>query len=126
MEISGIVKHIYPVKQITEKFTKRDFIVTTDFDQQYPQDVIFQLVNTKTDLIEGYKAGNEIKIFFNLRGKSFAGNDGELKCFNNLDCYKIDGKKAYNAPAASSPQKHTLTPSELLNSPNGESDDTPF
>jgi hypothetical protein len=77
-------------QQVSEKFRKRDFVITDD-SSQYPQHISFQLAQDKVDLIDPYRVGDEIKVFFNLRGREWKSpKDGEVKCFNTIEAWKIE------------------------------------
>lgn len=86
MEFTGIVKEIFKTDQVSEKFRKREFVITNEGDK-YPQDVIFQLTQSRCELADKLKVGDEISVFFNLKGKKW--ND---RYFNSLEVWKINGK----------------------------------
>ena len=92
MEIIGTLKVKGNTQQVSEKFKKRD-IVITDNSSQYPQHIQFQLVNDKCNLIDQYPVGAEIKVHFNLRGKMWDSPQGETKYFNTLEAWRIEGVK---------------------------------
>ena len=87
METKGTIKVIKEVEQISEKFKKREFVITTD--GQYPQLISFQLAQDKCDLINDYKVGDQIEVSFNLRGREWINDSGTSKYFNTLDAWKI-------------------------------------
>ena len=87
METKGMIKVINEVKQVSEKFKIREFVITTD--GQYPQDISFQLAQDKCDLINDYKLGDQIEVAFNLRGREWINDSGTSKYFNTLDAWKI-------------------------------------
>lgn len=95
MELTEIIKVIGETVQISEKFTKRD-IVLTDNSSQYPQHISFQLTQDKTSLIDKYSVGNEIKVHFNLRGKEWTNPKGEKIYFNTLEVWRIEGAISSN------------------------------
>lgn len=88
MDITGRVIVINWEQKISEKFVKREFVIETG--DKYPQQLQFQLTQDKVDLIDPYKTGDEIKVFFNLRGRSWANNQGETKWFNALEAWKLE------------------------------------
>ncbi|MBT4205528.1 MAG: DUF3127 domain-containing protein, partial [Proteobacteria bacterium] len=47
MQLSGKLHAIFEVKQITERFQKRDFVVETIDNPTYPQLVILQLTGER-------------------------------------------------------------------------------
>lgn len=77
------------IDQVSEKFKKREFILTIK-DGQYEQHVSFQLTQDKCGLLDSYKVGDEIKVHFNLNGKAWTNPQGETKYFNSLTVWKIE------------------------------------
>jgi hypothetical protein len=82
LTIKGAIKLINEIKVISDKFSVREFVVTTG--DKYPQDIIFSTVNDKMDLIAPYKPGQEVEVSFNIRGKEFNG-----RYYNTLDVWKV-------------------------------------
>lgn len=90
MDITGILKVKNEAQQVSEKFKKREFVLT-DNSSQYPQHISFQLTQDKCNLIDQYKVGTEIKVHFNLRGREWTSPQGEVKYFNTLEAWRIEG-----------------------------------
>ena len=70
MELTGTLKVKSNEQQISEKFRKREFVIT-DNSSQYPQHIMFQLTQDKCSLLDSYNVGDEIKVYFNLRGREW-------------------------------------------------------
>lgn len=105
MEVTGLLKVKGNVQQVSDKFKKRDVVLTVDHNTNYPQHVSFQLTNDKCDLIESHSVGEELTFTFNLRGREWTSPQGEVKYFNTLEVWKIGkaGKgESKSAPASSS------------------------
>jgi hypothetical protein len=100
--IKGAIKLINEVKVISDKFSVREFVITTP-DAKYPQDIIFQLTNDKMDIIKPYGVGQEVEVSYNLRGREFNG-----RYYNTLDAWRVTGEAASNVQ------------------PQAEQDDLPF
>ena len=49
--LSGILKVKNDTQQVSEKFKKREFVVT-DASGMYPQDILFQLTQERTDQLD--------------------------------------------------------------------------
>lgn len=95
MEKSGTIKVIGEVKEISDKLSVRQFVVTT-LDEDYPQHLTFQLYGNKTALLDYISLGTGVIVKFNLKGKEWINKEtGEIKHFNTLDAYAIEftGKK---------------------------------
>jgi len=81
--IKGAIKLINPIKVISDNFSVREFVVTTP-DAKYPQDILFQTVNDKMDVLESLGAGQQVEVSYNVRGREFNG-----RYYNTLDAWKV-------------------------------------
>lgn len=90
MDITGILKVKGEAQQVSEKFRKREFVLS-DNSTQYPQHISFQLTQDKCSLIDQYNVGDEIKVHFNLRGREWTSPKNEVKYFNTLEAWRIEG-----------------------------------
>ena len=86
--------------KVSEKFTKRDVVVTTD--EQYPQDISVQFVQDKCELLDAYKVGDDVKIGINLRGREWVNPQGVAVYFNTIQGWNIS-KVGNSAPKAQAP-----------------------
>jgi hypothetical protein len=96
-KITGTLTVIKDTVQVSEKFSAREFVISTE-DDKYPQVISFQLVNDKTDIIEPYKLGTKVEVSFNLRGKSWTNPQGEVRYFNTLEAWRIENIGSAQAP----------------------------
>jgi hypothetical protein len=116
MELKGKVKVVYKTIQLSDKFSKRD-VVITDNSGMYPQDILFQLTQDKCNLLNGINVNDELTIHFNLRGREWTSPQGEVKYFNTLEAWRID--KGTQAPKQEQPvTQEMLAPKQ--------DDDLPF
>lgn len=83
---------------INDRFKKREFVVT-DEASQYPQDIMFQLTQDRTSLLDQFNEGDELNVYFNLRGREWTSPQGEVKYFNTLDAWKIEAGAAADMSA---------------------------
>ena len=83
--VKGAIKQINPIKFINDKFSVREFVITTG--DKYPQDIIFQTVNDKMDIIAPYGEGQVVEVYYNIRGRQV----GE-KFYNTLDAWRVQGE----------------------------------
>lgn len=65
------------------EWRKREFVIETD--EQYPKKVCFTLFNDKIDLMDGYAAGSDVEVSFNLESREYNG-----RYFHNINAWKID------------------------------------
>lgn len=88
-KVEGVLKHIGDTVVVSEKFSKREFVLTVPHDQ-YPQHVAFQLTQAKCDNINSYSVGQNVTVSFNLRGREWTSPQGEVKYFNTLEAWRIE------------------------------------
>ena len=86
--MKGKVKVVGSTVAISEKFSKREFVVVDDTNM-YPQDIMFQLTQDKCNIIDSLAIGDQVEVSFNLNGKEWVNPKGESKFFNTLDVWKI-------------------------------------
>lgn len=87
MKINGKVHFIGQEKKVSDKFKSRDLVLMTE--DKYPQPLIFQLSQDKTDLADNLKVGDGVEVSINLRGREWKSPSGEIKYFNTLDIWSI-------------------------------------
>ncbi len=122
MDITGILKTKSEEQQISDKFKKREFVLT-DNSSQYPQHISFQLTQDKCGLIDQYKIGDELKVHFNLRGREWTSPKGEIKYFNTLEAWRIEGNKGGSASSSSNESMNDVASTFTTAS---QEDDLPF
>lgn len=88
-EAVGTLYKVLPEQQVTERFRKREFVLSIQ-DGMYVQQVKFTLKQDRCSLIEGYTVGSELKVTFSLSGREVQGRDGEPIYFTSLDVWKIE------------------------------------
>ena len=88
MEITGKVKYISQDIKVSDSFTKRELVVTTD--EQYPQHVLINFVQDKCDLIDKLVIGDNVKVSINLRGREWVNPQGESKYFNDIQGWRVE------------------------------------
>jgi len=89
-KMKGVVKVIRQTQQVSDKFSKREFVVTDNSDDKYPQDIMFELTQDKTLLLDSVMEGQEVEVSFNLRGREWRSPSGDIKYFNTLNAFKVD------------------------------------
>lgn len=130
-KLNGIVKVVNPTVQVSEKFSKREFVVT-DASSMYPQDIMFQATQDKCALLDSIQQNDQVEVSFNLRGREWTSPQGEVKYFNTLEAWRIEKIGAGAAVAGipqSGPTAMTLDPVSIVSSQTNsvaEDDDLPF
>ena len=88
-ELTGKIKVLNDVKNISDTFKVREFVVTVDPEGQYPQHVTIQATNDKCDTLNTYTIGSDVTVHFNLRGRETT-KDGNTRYWNSLDMWRIE------------------------------------
>ncbi|CAN5163992.1 DUF3127 domain-containing protein [soil metagenome] len=123
MDIKGKIIEINNTVQVSDKFRKREFVVEYAENSQYPEYIKFELTQEKCDLLNGFNPGQEVEVYFNLKGRRWTDPKGETKYFNSLQAWKIQ-----NIQTKSQDDFKQSSPAEI-NSPwnsESESNDLPF
>lgn len=88
-KLKGTVKLIKDTVQVSDKFAKREFVINYS-ESMYPQDILFQSVQDKCSMLDGFSENEEVEVSFNLRGREWTSPQGEVKYFNSLDAWRIE------------------------------------
>lgn len=133
MEVTGKIKVVNPTQQVSASFKKRELVVTTD--EQYPQHIMIEFTQDKTDLLDQYRAGEDVKVSINLRGREWVSPQGETRYFNTIQGWRIERVQAgapeqqqyqqqpqYQQPQT--PPAQSFAPAQNFN--EEEHDDLPF
>jgi hypothetical protein len=102
MQITGIIKVKKDEQSVSEKFKKREFVLT-DNSSQYPQYISLQLTQDRCSLLDQVQVGENVVVHFNIRGREWTSPQGEIKYFNTLEAWKID-RMAGGASQSAAPE----------------------
>ena len=124
MEVLGTIKMIDETKTYGNNgFRKRELVVTTE--EQYPQHLLIEFIQDKTDLLNSFSIGQKVRININLRGREWTNPQGETKYFNSIQGWRIETleqEQPEGMPPA--PPMEAFEPADDLN--EEEFDDLPF
>ena len=125
MEVQGRIKMVGETQTFgSNGFRKREIVVTTE--EQYPQHIMVEFVQDKTDLLNNYQVGQQVKININLRGREWVNPQGETKYFNSIQGWRIEAVQSEasgdNLPPV--PPADAFEPAGDLN--EDDHDDLPF
>lgn len=123
MEITGRIKKVFDTQDITPSFKKRELVVTTQ--EQYPQDILIEFTQDKTDLLNAYQAGSEVKVSINIRGREWINPEGVAKYFNSIQGWRIENAVSAEQGSASGYADFAPAPPVDTLSNDGD-DDLPF
>jgi len=132
MEVVGTLKVKFETQKVSDRFTKRDFVLTTEASTPYPQHISFQITQDKCATLDQFNEGEEIKVQFNLRGREWKSPQGETKFFNTLEAWRIErlqgsnngGQSTQNTNQSSNTINTTASPVFTANT--DDNDDLPF
>ncbi len=125
-ELTGKLAVKYDIIQRTESFKIREFVVEKTEDiggRSITNYIKFQSIQDKTSIIDRFKEGDEIKVYFNIKGTKWE-KEGKTSFFTNLDAWRIEqvlpGKDAVH-------DNEYLEPLDTFSSNSSEAvDDLPF
>ena len=94
-----------------------------DIADQYPQS---EFVQDKSELLNNFQVGQQVKISINLRGREWVNPQGETKYFNSIQGWRIEAlqQEAGNADMPPVPPTDAFEPITDLN--EEDHDDLPF
>ena len=131
MEVTGTLKAKFDTQKVSDRFQKREFVLTTEANTPYPQHVSFQVTQDKCSLLDQFSEGEDLKIQFNLRGREWNGPQG-VKYFNTLEAWRIERITGGTAPSASNASSSqasapsAATPPPVFSANINDNDDLPF
>lgn len=125
MEVQGKIKMIGETQTFGNNgFRKREVVVTTE--EQYPQHLAIEFVQDKTELLNNYQVGQNVKISINLRGREWTNPQGEVKYFNSIQGWRIEALQPESNTEGMPPVPpvEAFEPADNLN--EEDHDDLPF
>lgn len=121
-ELSGKLEVIFDTVQRSSTFKTREFVVKTTEEgtgRTFESFIKFQCVQDRTDMLDKFKVGDEVKVYFNIRGTKWE-KDGRTNYITNLDAWRLEGLLK-NEHSDKEPAENTFS------SPAAEDiDDLPF
>lgn len=129
MEVTGTLKVKFDTQRVSDKFQKREFVLSTDTNTPYPQHVSFQVTQDKCAMMDSYNPGDELRVQFNLRGREWNGPQG-IKYFNTLEAWRIEkvsgGSQGGSNMTSSNNNMQEKSSAPVFNSSIEDNDDLPF
>ena len=121
MEIKGKVHEVSATVQVTDSLKKRELILEYIENPQYPEYLKFEAIQDRCNLLDNVKVGDDVEVFFNLRGRPWTDKTGKKTYFNSLQLWKLNTL----AGAGASTTPEYAAPSADI-SATAEDDDLPF
>jgi hypothetical protein len=124
-ELTGKLVAKMETMQRSETFKTREFVVEKSEDingRTITNYIKFQCVQDKTSMPDRFNLGDEIKVFFNIKGSRWS-RDGKEGYITNLDAWKMETIKMNNIVAPQAEGTYNDIPPV---SPSEQLDDLPF
>ena len=120
-EQTGTIKEIFDTQTFPSGFSKREFVITTD--DRYPQDIKFDCLKEKANLLDSFKQGDSVQVSFDIRGREYNG-----RYYVDLNAWKIesDDTGGGGSEASTEGPPDDVTPEDTTDYSTSESDDIPF
>jgi len=99
MELTGTIKKLFDVQQVSPTFRKREVVIETD--ENYPQVVMCEFTQDRADIPARYREGDKVTVSINIRGREWTNRDGETKYFVSIQGWRMapgDGSEGGGAP----------------------------
>ena len=122
-EVLGKIKVLGNTIQVSDKFSKRELVVTTE--EQYPQHILIEFAQDKVALLDKFKVNDNVKVSINLRGREWVNKEGESKWFNSIQGWKIESFESSEEAPKEEKYKGKKEYTETL-AKEFEEDDLPF
>ena len=102
-EVTGKLIYKEATQKISDRFQKREFVIEVENEKnpQWNDFVKVQLIQDRCDLLENVQLNENIKVYFNLRGRKWE-NNGQVSYFTNLEGWRIEKVQA-EAPMMGTP-----------------------
>lgn len=103
-ELEGKLIEKFDEQQVSDAFKKREFVVETTEEgggRVFTEQIKFQLVQDKCNLIDSVDVNQPVKVSFNIKGRKWE-KAGKVNYFTNLDAWRVEpaGSTAGNPTAA--------------------------
>lgn len=124
-ELTGKLVAKMDTVQRSETFKTREFVVEKSEDingRTITNYIKFQCVQDKTTLPDRFNLGDEVKVFFNIKGSRWS-RDGKDGYITNLDAWKMETLKMNATVNRSEEVSYNDMPP---GSPSEQLDDLPF
>lgn len=124
--ISGTIKVVGKTQDVSDKFKKRELVITEPGGQR-PSYIPIEFTQDRTSLLDSYKPGEEVTVKCYVNGREWTGRDGVTKYFLSLSGNQIE--RAVSGGGTSSGSYQQAPPPSMADMPastGGDEDDLPF
>ena len=128
-ELTGKLVVKYDTMQKSATFKTREFAVEKTDDiggRTITNYVKFQSVQDKTSIIDKVNVGDEIKVYFNIKGTKWE-KDGKTSYFTNLDAWRIEPMSQSGTGESTGTDTEYMEPLDTFSATSPDAiDDLPF
>lgn len=103
-EIIGKIIVINDTLNVSDNFSKREIVIETE--EQYKQSILVEFHKDKCSVLDSYKINENVKVSYNLKGRSWTNPQGETKYFNSIVGWKIELLETGKKPKEKEPDDH--------------------
>jgi hypothetical protein len=107
-ELTGTVKEIFDEQTFASGFNKREFVVTSEADK-FPQEIKFECLKDKVELVNKLNKGDKVKVTFDINGREWQG-----KYFVNLAAWKVESAGASGGSNRDSDEPPPFDPADEI------------
>ncbi|MEO8066183.1 MAG: DUF3127 domain-containing protein [Flavobacteriales bacterium] len=124
--ITGSIKMVGKTQQVSDKFSKRELVVTEPSGQR-PQHIPVEFTQDRTAMLDSFKPGEEVTVTCYVNGREWTGKDGVTKYFLSLSGNRIERTGNNAGSGGSTGGYQAAPPPTMADAPavDGE-DDLPF
>jgi single-strand DNA-binding protein len=123
--VSGSIKVIGKTQQVSDKFSKRELVVTEPSGQR-PQHIPIEFTQDRTGLLDSFRPGEEVTVTCYVNGREWTGRDGVTKYFLSLSGNRIERAGGATPAGGTSGGFQAAPPPTMADMPAGGDDDLPF
>jgi single-stranded DNA-binding protein len=121
MNLQGQIKQIGKTQTFgSNGFKKREVIIVTDLNTDYPQTISVEFHQANCERVEKYKKGEEVIIDINIRGREWTNPQGQTRIYNSIVGWRISEPEG-NQPIEKLKEVFDVKETEPI-----ETDDLPF
>lgn len=123
MNLQGKIYKIFDTNQVSEKFSKREFILDYQSNKGYPQYIKMEFIQNNCSILDNFNVGDSVSVEFDIKGREWKNPEGKFVYFVTLQAWKM--QKTNGA----SYEEDDIPPAELKPpefSDDSENEETPF
>ena len=126
-EMTGKLIAKFDTVQRTETFKTREFVIekTDEINGRTITNYVkFQCVNDKTTMVDKINIGDQVKVYYNVKGSKWE-KDGRINYITNLDAWRME--QLVNTQKSSTTDSEYFPPLDTFSSQSSDvANDLPF